>query len=410
MIMPLLFAIISRTSSVTFLWQLKTLFALNYENMTGREPIQVLDERSLLIRENSRRSSLGREYPSIWNVANETLYSEIHLNPGIFTITAVLLNVGGRPTTSLIGNGVLLGAAISLAHSLGLNRNPLNWDIPDAEKLSRMKIWWDLLIHDKWSNLAYGTPSHVTSTHHDVPPPCMQYLESTLVDQCSRNAAQVFIAFFGLTDTVDYEYCLYCLNHWIETLSTETRQIITRGTNLDLPGAANLRFAYLSMQLLLRRITLEVSTEKEGLDSPILANLYMQVRRTAEDIVILVQELTTSQLGDFWLPVRVFIFASATTSLLRCALKTVDSVVGLARSSSVHLAWDLIQALKAHRDNAGWDLGDICLAQHAEVVKKLMNGIDTDCNLSIPNFQDMVTSIPDVSFPDDLLPGLWNTL
>jgi hypothetical protein len=86
----------------------------------------------------------------IWNLANEVLYSELHLSPGISTVTAILLNVGGRPTTSLIGNGVQLGAAVSLAHSLGLNRDPLSWDIPDAEKFLRMKIWWSLLIHDKW--------------------------------------------------------------------------------------------------------------------------------------------------------------------------------------------------------------------------------------------------------------------
>ena len=86
----------------------------------------------------------------IWNLANEVLYSELHLSPGISTVTAILLNVGGRPTTSLIGNGVQLGAAISLAHALGLNRNPLPWDIPDAEKFLRMNIWWSLLIHDKW--------------------------------------------------------------------------------------------------------------------------------------------------------------------------------------------------------------------------------------------------------------------
>lgn len=86
----------------------------------------------------------------VWNLATEALYSELHLSPGISTVTAILLNIGGRPTTSLIGNGVQLGAAVSLAHSLGLNRDPLPWDIPDAEKFLRMKIWWSLLIHDKW--------------------------------------------------------------------------------------------------------------------------------------------------------------------------------------------------------------------------------------------------------------------
>ncbi len=86
----------------------------------------------------------------IWNLAIEAIYSELHFSPGISTITAILLNVGGRPTTSMIGNSSQLGAAVSLAHSLGLNRDPLPWDIPEPEKYLRMKIWWCLFIYDKW--------------------------------------------------------------------------------------------------------------------------------------------------------------------------------------------------------------------------------------------------------------------
>jgi hypothetical protein len=86
----------------------------------------------------------------IWVIATESLYSELHVAPGISTVIAILINVGGRPTTSLITNGALLGSAVSLAHSLGLNHNPCSWDIPNSEKLQRMKIWWALLIYDRW--------------------------------------------------------------------------------------------------------------------------------------------------------------------------------------------------------------------------------------------------------------------
>lgn len=86
----------------------------------------------------------------IWNLASEAVYSELHLSPGMSIIKAILLNIGGRPTTSLIGNGVLLGSAVSMAHSLGLNHNPLPWQIPQPEKYLRMKIWWSVLVHDRW--------------------------------------------------------------------------------------------------------------------------------------------------------------------------------------------------------------------------------------------------------------------
>jgi hypothetical protein len=65
-------------------------------------------------------------------------------------IKAIIFNIGGLPTTSLIGNGVLMGSAVSLAYSLGLNHSPLAWDVPVSEKYLRMKIWWALLVHDRW--------------------------------------------------------------------------------------------------------------------------------------------------------------------------------------------------------------------------------------------------------------------
>lgn len=86
----------------------------------------------------------------IWNIAAETIFSELHLSPGISTIKAILLNLGGRPTTSMIGNGIILGSAMALCYALGLNRNPIPWDIPLSEKQQRMKVWWCMLIHDRW--------------------------------------------------------------------------------------------------------------------------------------------------------------------------------------------------------------------------------------------------------------------
>jgi Fungal specific transcription factor domain len=96
---------------------------------------------------------LGKHCPDVrfvCNQATEALYSELHLSPGISTVTAILLNVSGRPVTSMIGNGVLLGAAISMAHSLGLNHDPINWDIPVEDKILRMRVWWVIYTLDKW--------------------------------------------------------------------------------------------------------------------------------------------------------------------------------------------------------------------------------------------------------------------
>ncbi|KAH9907077.1 fungal-specific transcription factor domain-containing protein [Xylariomycetidae sp. FL2044] len=356
----------------------------------------------------------------IWNLANEALYSELHLSPGISTITAILLNTGGRPTTSLVGNGVQLGSAVSLAHSLGLNHNPLSWDIPYSKKLQRMQVWWS----SRRSSLAYGTPPHLQTAFYDVPQPKKEYFSRDSECQRDLSAISVFVALSELTNVLDqYLQYLYqidrraanstrnlelSLNRWVEGLEGDVRWVITRGTRLDLPGAANLRLAYLSVQLLTHRLQLEEDRTRGNIDEDVLANRYIHVRRTAEDIVVLVLELGEQQLGDFWLPMSAFIFPSTVTFLLRCALETEKSPSGLAQSTSLKLAWDLITGLRRHRESSSWDLGDICLAQHAELVEKLMSpardGLDRPM---VPDHQDIM--IPDASFIDELFPSLWGT-
>ncbi|KAI1336688.1 fungal-specific transcription factor domain-containing protein [Xylariaceae sp. FL0016] len=350
----------------------------------------------------------------VWNLANEALFSEIHLSPGLTTITAILLNIGGRPTTSLIGNGVQLGGAISLAHSLGLNHDPSSWDIMKSEQLLRMQIWWALLIHDRWSSLAHGTPPHIQSAFHDVPLPNREHLVNQPESQRESGASSVYFALCGLTDVLDcnLQY-LYRINKQAGGSARNLEFRLNKWTDRTrkhLPGAANLRLAYLSVQLLTHRIQLEEDRAKGDVDEENVANCYMRVRRTAEDIMLLVQELQEEQLGDFWLPMAAFVFPSTVTFLLRCALETEDSTQGLAQSMSVRLAWDLIVALRRHRETSNWDLGDICLAQHSEVVERLMMPLQTDRTgdeTIIPDFQDI--AIPDASFIDELFPSIWDT-
>ncbi|KAI0880215.1 fungal-specific transcription factor domain-containing protein [Annulohypoxylon maeteangense] len=352
----------------------------------------------------------------IWNLASEAAQSELFLSPGMSTITAVLLDVGGRPTTALVGNGVRLGSAISLAYSLGLNHDPLSWDISSSEKMLRMHIWWSLLIHDRWSSLAYGTPPHIQRSFYDVPQPKMEYQLNKSDSPRRLGAMGIFVALSRLTNILDY-YLQYLyqvdkdadtlvtnlelrLNRWVESLEDGARQVITRGASLHIPGAPNLRLAYLSIQLLTHRIRMENTRSRTEVDEDDLANQYIQIRRTAENILCLVQELQEEHLGDFWLPISAFTFPSTVTFLLRCALETGKSPKDLAESSSFKLARDLVTALRRHRDNSGWDLGDICLAQHAEVIEKLASPVQAvEDSASITSFGDLM--IPDDLFIDD---------
>lgn len=239
--------------------------------------------------------------------------------------------------------------------------------------------------------------------------------------------ALVFIAFVGLTDVLEkhlqHVYHVrrdknwntteleLSLNAWVESLSGTNRLIIIRGSRLDIPGASNLRLAYLTTRLLLQRIELEADKQSTDPNESRLMNLYSKARRTAEEILILVQEFQPAHLGDFWLSISAFSFPATVNFLLRCALETENSPQGLAQSSSFRIARDLITTLRNHQEKYGWDLGDVCLAQHAEIVEKIGAGvapIEQGESGSTVDISDFV--MPDASILDQFLPSLWDPL
>lgn len=100
------------------------------------------------------RSKVLQNHPSpnllyAWNLAVAALQEEF-LAPGMSTINAVLLDLMGRPTTSITGNTINSGRTVGLSHILGLNRDPSTWKISDTEKRMRVRLWWGVLIHDRW--------------------------------------------------------------------------------------------------------------------------------------------------------------------------------------------------------------------------------------------------------------------
>ncbi|RKL44672.1 hypothetical protein BFJ70_g3814 [Fusarium oxysporum] len=363
----------------------------------------------------------------IWNLATEAAYSQIHRSPGISTIEALILNISGREVTALIGNGVLLASSVAMAHSLGLNHSPISWEIPQSEKNLRMKIWWALLIHDKWLSLSHGTPPLISPTLNDVPQPLIENLcgEGSSSEQALN--ASVYIALVGLTEVLDlhlrhvHQFSLsdestdtthleLALNNWIETLSDEIRRVVIRGNNLKIPGAASLRLSYLTVRLLLQRIELEAEKRVRDTGDSRLLNRYMQARRTAEDILILTQELQPEHLADCWLPSSAFAFSTTVSFLLRCALETENSTTGLVQSSSLKIASDLLSALREHKEKHAWDLGDICLAQHADVVEKLraMTPPEDPSAEEVLDFSSF--AMAESSYLDQLFPSLWDPL
>lgn len=85
----------------------------------------------------------------IWNLAVSAMHKDF-LSPTFSTVLACILDIWGRPITSVTYNAVNIGSTVALAQSLGLNRNPMSWNLDPRQRSLRVKAWWGLLIHDSW--------------------------------------------------------------------------------------------------------------------------------------------------------------------------------------------------------------------------------------------------------------------
>ncbi|KAK5718414.1 hypothetical protein LTR15_008141 [Elasticomyces elasticus] len=323
------------------------------------------------------------EQRSAWLQAEDAMNAEWRCTSGISTIISIILNLCGRPSSHHLGNGAMLGMAVALANSFGLNRDPSYWNLSPSEKRFRIRIWWLLVIYDVWSSLAYGTPPHIHHSQCDVPTPVAEDIFGTSAASDRMAAAECFVALINLTQVLSH-----CLEHvykldsfvtdtdhhpdldslvvtWEDSLPTdELRRSVLRGTRLNAPGTANLRLAYLSVRLLICRSRLNHdNSSKDDIDS----HHNIQARRVCEDIVHLVQELDEACLADFWIPLNAHALTSATTFLMRTALRSKGSV----RNPSLKLARTMIDTLRWYRRQYEWDMAENCIANCSDILDKI---------------------------------------
>lgn len=199
--------------------------------------------------------------------------------PGLSTVSAALLDLTGRPIFSMTGNAISCGRLVSLAHCLGLNRDPSHWKVPLSDKKQRIRLWWGVVIHDRWGSFAHGVPPQIAKIQYDVPLPSVEVLvtQPRATSQHVR-AAHCHISLCRLTEILGE---LLPLVYQLQTKpSRETSKKIRHiRTDLDtwedaLPewlrapihnpetpasGVSSLHLAFLAVKMLVCRVELHVS-------------------------------------------------------------------------------------------------------------------------------------------------------
>ena len=108
---------------------------------------------------------------ALFRIAWITCQSGLH-TPSYAGLQTMLLFVQRRPTNKNVSDtpfkGVMISTAVSIAVSLGLNRDPTNWPIPDWEIKQRRRLAWATFIQDKWLALNSGRTGYIQADDWDV--------------------------------------------------------------------------------------------------------------------------------------------------------------------------------------------------------------------------------------------------
>ncbi|KAI8942693.1 hypothetical protein NX059_000742 [Plenodomus lindquistii] len=320
----------------------------------------------------------------IWNQAVAALQDDF-MAPTISTIHSALLDLIGRPVIQVNGNIVNTGRIVTLAQSLGLHRNPTSWQVTEREKSVRICLWWGVIIHDYWSSISHGIPPTINSQYYDVPLP----VGDGTSDEIRAKSMASFIQLCKLSKILgDVLPSVYCLRPNFDTVSRSLRRIecelddwvtelpdYLRPASFNITasnGASNLWFCYLSVKILVCRLTYKV-TLREPNSGSIEARQYRlaNMREASCEVIDYITSLRETHLREFWLPYASYLLVTATTILLRCTIEcsnldTKKACIG----KLVNFRNRLEDATKQ-----GWDLADFCIERCSDPIQKMANAL-----------------------------------
>ncbi|CAG8924905.1 unnamed protein product [Penicillium salamii] len=371
--------------------------------------------------------------------------------PGLDTISAALIDLTGRPIFSMTGNAVSCGRMLSLANCLGLNRDPNSWKLSQPEKDQRIRLWWGVVIHDRWGSFGHGVPPQISKNQYDVPLPTVDVIVPAQFRTTERvRAAHCHIYLCRLTETLgELLPLVYGLQHKpARETSKKLRQIRTdldmwedslpdwlRGPSVHpgerIYGASSLQLAFLAVKMLVSRVELNEVNNSETENTEARRYFQTECRRSAEEIVGFITSLRKDNFKEFWLPYSAFHLTSTATLLIRCAFETTDSEVARSCLANVET---LRSVLRRVREEEDWDVADMCLDHCERIMHRLPgtgetmdqaftnsmadNGLVNPAAISLPETQtnnDIVDDMMSISntfgtmdgFPFDMT-GIWD--
>lgn len=306
-------------------------------------------------------------------LVEQALQSSYH-RPRVTSIEAALLLLQCKPEDPLNPDHTyargLVQQMLGIAEAIGLHLDASSWDVPDWERKLRLRVGHAIYMQDKWTALAYGRPSHVSTDNWAVPDLTQQDFEvpdstdqtGQLVDTEAGN--KLFIEMINLTrilddvmqqfltlrqaknqDTADLFYRSQPLLHRLDAwLSYSAQELRIEGQPLQrLCPSGYLHLAFHAVKIsLLRRLIRSTALAPLCLDVNVLSEVRRLASQAGSEAVTFVSQLRADHLEAFWFfssPFAFSLIGSFITLLLVTA--RVDAEQSYWREKLNKYLWNL---------------------------------------------------------------------
>ncbi|EPX71308.1 transcription factor [Schizosaccharomyces octosporus yFS286] len=260
----------------------------------------------------------------LWDMTEESLNQSFSL-PRLSTLQAAVIFLAGRPWINVAGNWSILTRAVALALILGFHLDCSDWQIPEEEKVLRIRTWWALFISEKWLSMYIGINTSIRQDDYLVPP-----LSNTQMLPSENMYADSFKVFMKMSElSVFLQTILQNLFTVRAVMSmSKNRRTVAQKIGKYLayldeftqtcqfqagtPGACSLYLQIDALELLLRRTALKMKLTDLRFQNDMLT----LVERCITRFLSIDERLST----DFFWPYSQFYFCILSSSILKMYL------------------------------------------------------------------------------------------
>ncbi|OCF32115.1 hypothetical protein I316_06271 [Kwoniella heveanensis BCC8398] len=261
--------------------------------------------------------------------------------PRLQTLQLAILLLSSRPSENVGQREIGLARAVGAANLLGLHVDSTSWRLPLWERRLRKRIWWTLLIHDKWRALLFGRPCYRILEHF--------YSVQAMVDKRSD------LQKIGVLEQVIGELSLF------EASLPATVQWNANASSFpgrSLPtGALSLAVSYYGLTMIVHRLLLEAITDR----LPLQAKAAMQGGLVkCGQLINTMETISPTDRQLFWMPYSSNHVSNCASLLLMIASRASmldPEVASLATMEIDRLATSLI----SHYTASHWDVAESAL-------------------------------------------------